>query len=277
MSFSDGTCPRGASSGRDAKRRLVRPAWLRPAALSLASSAHARVVSCRQAPTRAADAARRRRSDAGAARRRPRGPEEESRRSSRPRRRRPPPLRRRWNRRNWPRRRRSSSRRRLSRCRLRSPGRKSSSNPSRSQSPWSRKRIDRPTPAELRAEARKREEAPSGVVRRRRREPRREEARRRGGAVAAACRAATMPACSPRNCAGINSIPLRRARDGVTGSVGVAFTVGASGRVVSQSITRSSGNSALDGAARAMMSAVHTPPPPGGSFSTSTTIQFNLN
>jgi protein TonB len=64
---------------------------------------------------------------------------------------------------------------------------------------------------------------------------------------------------------------------GATGSVGVAFTVGPSGRVISQSVTRSSGNAALDSAARAIMSAIHTPPPPGGRFSTSTNLRFNFH
>lgn len=64
---------------------------------------------------------------------------------------------------------------------------------------------------------------------------------------------------------------------GATGSVGVAFTVGPSGRVISQSVTRSSGNAALDSAAHAIMSAVHTPPPPGGRFSTSTNLRFNFH
>jgi protein TonB len=64
---------------------------------------------------------------------------------------------------------------------------------------------------------------------------------------------------------------------GATGSVGVAFTVGPSGRVISQSVTRSSGNAALDSAAHAIMSAIHTPPPPGGRFSTSTNLRFNFH
>jgi protein TonB len=57
----------------------------------------------------------------------------------------------------------------------------------------------------------------------------------------------------------------------------VAFTVGPSGRVVSQSITRSSGNAALDNAAHAIVSAVSAPPPPGGTFLTRTNIRFNLD
>lgn len=64
---------------------------------------------------------------------------------------------------------------------------------------------------------------------------------------------------------------------GATGSVGVAFTIGPSGRVTSMSIASSSGDAALDGAARAILRAVHTPPPPGGHFSASTSIRFHLN
>ena len=59
--------------------------------------------------------------------------------------------------------------------------------------------------------------------------------------------------------------------------VGVAFTVGPSGRGISQSVTRSSGNAALDSAAHAILSAIHTPPPPGGRFSTSTNLRFNFH
>jgi len=85
--------------------------------------------------------------------------------------------------------------------------------------------------------------------------------------------------------AGLVSAELRRRQfypasaraAGVTGSVGVAFTIGASGRVTSQSITSSSGNSALDSAARTIMHAIHTPAPPGGSFSTATTLRFHMN
>ena len=62
---------------------------------------------------------------------------------------------------------------------------------------------------------------------------------------------------------------------GVTGAVGVTFVVGPAGRVISQSITRSSGNAALDGAARVVMSAIRTPPPPGGRYSVSTNLTFH--
>ena len=62
---------------------------------------------------------------------------------------------------------------------------------------------------------------------------------------------------------------------GETGSVGVSFIVGASGRIVSHSIYRSSGNSALDGAVQSMMASTHAPPPPGGSFPGSIVIDFS--
>ncbi|GAB1715828.1 MAG: hypothetical protein NTAFB05_08700 [Nitrobacter sp.] len=63
---------------------------------------------------------------------------------------------------------------------------------------------------------------------------------------------------------------------GIAGSVGVVFSVGASGAIVSHSITRSSGNGALDAAVHGMMAAAHPPPPPGGHFRGSVTIHFNL-
>jgi protein TonB len=63
---------------------------------------------------------------------------------------------------------------------------------------------------------------------------------------------------------------------GVAGSVGLAFSVGASGEVVSHAITRSSGSPALDGAVEAMVAAVRAPPPPGGSFHASTTVNFSI-
>ena len=64
--------------------------------------------------------------------------------------------------------------------------------------------------------------------------------------------------------------------EGATGSVGVTFTVGSTGNIVSHSITHSSGSAALDGAVHQMMHSVHAPPPPGGSFVGSTTIRFNF-
>ena len=69
--------------------------------------------------------------------------------------------------------------------------------------------------------------------------------------------------------------PGARAR-GETGSVGVSFTVGGSGRIAGHSIFSSSGNTALDGAVHQMMASAHAPPPPGGSFHGSIVIRFNL-
>ena len=64
---------------------------------------------------------------------------------------------------------------------------------------------------------------------------------------------------------------------GALGSVGVAFSVGPSGAITSHSVTRSSGDSALDAAASQMLAAAHPPPPPGGSFHGATTIHFNFD
>lgn len=69
--------------------------------------------------------------------------------------------------------------------------------------------------------------------------------------------------------------PAARAR-GETGSVGVSFSVGGSGRIVGHSIYSSSGSSALDGAVHSMMASAHAPTPPGGSFHGSIVIRFNL-
>lgn len=69
--------------------------------------------------------------------------------------------------------------------------------------------------------------------------------------------------------------PAARAA-GETGSVGVTFVIGPSGRVVSHAITSSSGSAALDAAVRNMMASAHAPPPPGGSFRGSININFNL-
>lgn len=67
-----------------------------------------------------------------------------------------------------------------------------------------------------------------------------------------------------------------RAR-GDAGSVGVAFSVGGSGRIASHSIYLSSGSAALDGAVHAMMAAAHAPPPPGGYFRGSIIVNFNMH
>jgi protein TonB len=63
---------------------------------------------------------------------------------------------------------------------------------------------------------------------------------------------------------------------GATGAVGVLLTVGPTGRIVSHSITRSSGNAAIDHEVDAMMDAVQAPSPPGGVFHSGVTIRFSL-
>jgi periplasmic protein TonB len=128
----------------------------------------------------------------------------------------------------------------------------------------------------LREERKDREIAES----RRKAQEARQELKR--GATDGAARATSM---SPAAYAGLLAAEIRRhtfypasARAaGITGAVGVAFTIGPSGRVISQSITRSSGNPVLDAAARTTLSSVHTPPPPGGRFSTSTNIRFHFD
>ena len=67
------------------------------------------------------------------------------------------------------------------------------------------------------------------------------------------------------------------ARDkGVSGVVGVTFTVGRNGRAGGVSITRSSGNAVLDEAARQAVFSVRAPPPPEGHFIGSTSLRFSL-
>ena len=118
---------------------------------------------------------------------------------------------------------------------------------------------DRPTPAELREQRRKAEEA---AERRRKQQQARQEARqeaRKRRTRSAPRQRGGRPrgGMSQASYAGLLAAELRRhtfypaaARAaGVSGSVGVVFTVGPSGRVISQSVTRSSGNAALDGAA----------------------------
>ena len=144
---------------------------------------------------------------------------------------------------------------------------------------------DEPDPAELRrAERRQRErdQARREAVDRERRKAQEERQEAHRGAVQGAARAngRSIASFAGLVIAELNRrkfFPAAARQAGATGAVGVAFTIGPSGRVVRQSITRSSGNGALDGAARAILSAVHTPPPPGGSFSTATSIRFNLN
>ncbi len=62
---------------------------------------------------------------------------------------------------------------------------------------------------------------------------------------------------------------------GASGSVVVVFTVGASGRIVSQSLAKSSGDAELDARVTTMMQSVQAPPPPGGKFTGRITIRFS--
>lgn len=134
----------------------------------------------------------------------------------------------------------------------------------------------RPTPAELRAQ---RSRAQAASDRRQAQEGR--QAARRGvahgapavGGMSHASYAALLAAEIRRR----TFYPAAARASGESGSVGVAFTVGPSGRVGGLSITSSSGNAALDGAALSILRAIHTPPPPGGYFSASTSIRFHLN
>jgi periplasmic protein TonB len=64
---------------------------------------------------------------------------------------------------------------------------------------------------------------------------------------------------------------------GAVGNVGVVFTIGPDGKVVSYSIARSSGNGAIDAAVHNMMAAVQLPVPPGGQFLGSIVIKFSLS
>jgi protein TonB len=72
-----------------------------------------------------------------------------------------------------------------------------------------------------------------------------------------------------------SEIARHKSSGGGSGSVGVVFTVGAGGRIVSHSIVKSSGDADLDARVHAMMEAVQAPPPPGGRFTGRITIRFN--
>jgi TonB family protein len=67
--------------------------------------------------------------------------------------------------------------------------------------------------------------------------------------------------------------PAARAR-GAKGIVGVSFAIASSGAVTSFAITRSSGDSDLDAAARSLVQGARFPPPPGGSARISTSFNY---
>ena len=137
-------------------------------------------------------------------------------------------------------------------------------------------REENPTPAELREKRRQQAEA----AERRKAQAGREASRRgapQGQAQAPGMSLGAYAALLAAEVARHKVYPAAARAAQATGSVGVTFTVGPSGRVVSHSITRSSGNGLLDGAVHAMMAAVHAPPPPGGVFRSSTTVNFSLH
>jgi protein TonB len=96
--------------------------------------------------------------------------------------------------------------------------------------------------------------------------------------------APTAPAMSVASYASLVAAELNRHKyypesarvSGASGSVGVAFTIGPSGNATVISITSSSGNAALDSAARQAVASIRVPPPPGGIFKTATAIRFSL-
>jgi periplasmic protein TonB len=61
---------------------------------------------------------------------------------------------------------------------------------------------------------------------------------------------------------------------GAKGVVGVSFNIGSSGAVTSFSITHSSGDHDLDGAARSLVEGSRFPPPPGGSQRIATSFNY---
>jgi protein TonB len=59
------------------------------------------------------------------------------------------------------------------------------------------------------------------------------------------------------------------------GAVGFSLAIGPSGSVTQFRITRSSGSDVLDQAARQIVTSIHPPPPPRGSFSGAATLRFD--
>ncbi|MFT4276308.1 MAG: TonB family protein [Rhodopseudomonas sp.] len=61
------------------------------------------------------------------------------------------------------------------------------------------------------------------------------------------------------------------------GTASLSFAIGASGKVISYKITRSTGNEALDRAIDSMMKTAQPPPPPDGLFRGYFVVRFSLN
>ena len=70
--------------------------------------------------------------------------------------------------------------------------------------------------------------------------------------------------------------PAAARSSGVTGVVGVQFSINALGKVISAHVTRSSGHDLLDQAALDILRSLDLPPPPAGSFSANNNIKFTL-
>ncbi|QGM45108.1 energy transducer TonB family protein [Methylocystis heyeri] len=70
--------------------------------------------------------------------------------------------------------------------------------------------------------------------------------------------------------------PRLAKKAGVTGTAAIVFTVGADGHIVERRLERSTGSPELDHAALAMMDATVAPPPPLGRFQGRTTIKFDV-
>ncbi len=72
------------------------------------------------------------------------------------------------------------------------------------------------------------------------------------------------------------SYPEAARAAGIQGRVVVSFSIGPSGRVTNHAVSGSSGNGVLDAAARAAVSRMALPPPPGGRFASSAALRFSL-
>ena len=70
--------------------------------------------------------------------------------------------------------------------------------------------------------------------------------------------------------------PAAARSSGVTGIVGVQFTINALGQMVSAHVIHSSGHDILDQAALDILRSLELPAPPAGSFSANTNIKFTL-
>ncbi len=70
--------------------------------------------------------------------------------------------------------------------------------------------------------------------------------------------------------------PLQARKRGDEGTVGIRFTVDPTGRVLDVAISRSSGSTLLDNAARDMLAGQRVPPFPSGMVLAMTTVPVNI-